>query len=180
MLRVKEAALSATMLLALAACGSTDTQRTTTGAAGGAVAGAVVGGPVGAVVGGVGGAAAGHTMDESLGTKTDRWTNEAAESVDRDTNRRTTSGRTSAMSHDNVRSVQQALNDNGSHLDVDGRWGPATRAALEDFQRSHDLKPTGRMDSATRQALNLDQPRTGAGTSGRARTDQGTGQSGNQ
>ncbi|WP_109119478.1 peptidoglycan-binding domain-containing protein [Azospirillum sp. TSO22-1] len=177
MLRLKEAALSATMLLALAACGSTDTQRTTTGAAGGAVAGAVVGGPVGAVVGGAGGAVAGHTMDESLGTKTDRWTNEAAESVDRDTSGRTASGHTSAMSRDNVRNVQQALNDNGSHLDVDGRWGPATRAALEDFQRSHDLKPSGRLDSATRHALNLDQPRTGAGTSGRTRTDPTAGQS---
>lgn len=180
MLRLKEAALSATLLLALTACGSTDTQRTTTGAASGAVAGAVVGGPVGAVVGGVGGAAAGHTMDEGLGTKADRWTNQAAQEVDRDTSRRTTSGHTMAMGRDNVRNVQQALNDNGSHVAVDGRWGPETRTALEDFQRSHDLKPTGRLDTSTRQALNLDQTRTGAGTSGRTRTDQGTGQSGNQ
>ena len=170
MLRLKEAAMSASLLLALAACGSTDTSRTATGAGGGALAGAVVGGPVGAVVGGVGGAAAGHTMDEGLGTKTDRMTdkaaNRAAEAVDRTTDRQETVGRTPSLSPERVRTVQQALNDNGSQVAVDGRWGPETRKALEDFQRSHDLKPTGRLDADTQATLNLDQRRAGAGSSG--------------
>lgn len=166
MLRLKEAAISASLLLALAACGSTDTQRTATGAGGGAVAGAVVGGPVGAVVGGVGGAVAGRSMDESLGTKADRWTDKAADTVDRSTDRRETTGRNLSMSRERVRDVQQALNDNGSQVAVDGRWGPETRRALADFQRSHDLKPTGRLDADTQAALNLDQYRAGAGNSG--------------
>lgn len=170
MLRLKEAAVSASLLLALAACGSTDTSRTATGAGTGAVAGAAVGGPVGAVVGGVGGAAAGHSMDESLGTKTDRLTDQAAnktsEAVNRTSDRRETAGRTSSMPPERVRSVQQALNNNGSQVAVDGRWGPATRKALEDFQRSHDLKPTGRLNAETQAALNLDQPRAGTGNTG--------------
>lgn len=170
MLRLKMAAVSASLLLALAACGSTDTERTATGAGGGALAGAVVGGPVGAVVGGLGGAAAGHTMDEGLGTKADRWTDKAADSVgrstDRTTARRDRMARGGAMDSGRTRDVQQALNDNGSHVAVDGRWGPETRKALEDFQRSHDLKPTGRLDADTRAALNLDQRPAGAGSSG--------------
>lgn len=170
MLRLKEAAVSASLLLALAACGSTDTSRTATGAGGGALAGAVVGGPVGAVVGGVGGAAAGHTMDEGLGTKTDRLTDQAAnktsEAVSRTSDHRETAGRTPSMTPERVRNVQQALNDNGSQITVDGRWGPATRKALEDFQRSHDLKPTGRLNTETQAALNLDQHRAGTGNAG--------------
>ncbi|WP_448204942.1 peptidoglycan-binding domain-containing protein [Azospirillum sp. sgz302134] len=171
MLRLKEAAVSASLLLALAACGSTDTSRTATGAGGGALAGAAVGGPVGAVVGGVGGAAAGHTMNEGLGTKTDRMTdqaaNKASEAVSPSTDRRETATRTSSagrntsMSAERVRSVQQALNDNGSQVAVDGRWGPATRKALADFQRAHNLKPTGKLNAETQTALNLDQNRTG-------------------
>ncbi|HYG87833.1 MAG TPA: peptidoglycan-binding domain-containing protein [Azospirillum sp.] len=170
MFRLKEAAVSASLLLALAACGSTDTSRTATGAGSGAVAGAVVGGPVGAVVGGVGGGAAGYSMNESLGTKTDRATDRvtdrAAEAVNRDTGRQGTAGRTPSMSPERVRNVQQALNDNGSQIAVDGRWGPETQKALEDFQRSRDLKPTGRLDAETRAALNLDQQPAGAGNSG--------------
>ncbi len=165
MLRLREAAVSASLILALAACGSTDTQRTATGAGGGALAGAVVGGPVGAVVGGVGGAAAGSTMDESLGTKADRATDQAADAIDRRADRQGAE-RNPPMNGERVRDVQQALNDSGSQVAVDGRWGPETRKALEDFQRSHDLRPTGRLDADTRAALNLSQHRTGAGSSG--------------
>ena len=36
---------------------------------------------------------------------------------------------------------------------VDGMAGPATRAALGAFQKDRGLRPTGRMDSPTREAL---------------------------
>jgi peptidoglycan hydrolase-like protein with peptidoglycan-binding domain len=52
-----------------------------------------------------------------------------------------------------VAQLQTALNANGAHLDVDGRMGSATTAALKEFQAQHHLKPTGRPDSATVKAL---------------------------
>lgn len=52
-------------------------------------------------------------------------------------------------------SVQNALNANGAALKVDGKWGPATRKALKNFQASHNLKPTGKLNAATRKALGL-------------------------
>ena len=52
-----------------------------------------------------------------------------------------------------VAKLQMALNANGAQLEVDGRMGPKTRAALKAFQSAHHLKPTGRADSATVKAL---------------------------
>ena len=52
-----------------------------------------------------------------------------------------------------VAKVQMALNANGAQLDVDGRMGPKTRAALKSFQSAHKLKPTGQPDSASMKAL---------------------------
>jgi len=49
--------------------------------------------------------------------------------------------------------VQTALNSNGAQLDVDGRMGPKTVAALKSYQQEHNLKVTGRPDSATLKAL---------------------------
>jgi peptidoglycan hydrolase-like protein with peptidoglycan-binding domain len=51
--------------------------------------------------------------------------------------------------------VQTALNANGAQLDVDGKWGPKSSAALKVFQSSHKLKATGRMDPATAKALGV-------------------------
>jgi peptidoglycan hydrolase-like protein with peptidoglycan-binding domain len=51
--------------------------------------------------------------------------------------------------------VQMALNANGAQLNVDGKWGPQTSAALKSFQQGHNLKATGRMDPATAKALGL-------------------------
>ena len=44
---------------------------------------------------------------------------------------------------DDVKALQQALNANGANLKVDGSFGPATKAALEAFQRAHGLKADG-------------------------------------
>lgn len=52
-----------------------------------------------------------------------------------------------------VAKVQMALNANGAQLDVDGRMGPKTVAALKAFQQQHNLKATGRVDAATMKAL---------------------------
>jgi peptidoglycan hydrolase-like protein with peptidoglycan-binding domain len=52
-----------------------------------------------------------------------------------------------------VAKVQMALNANGAQLQVDGRMGPSTRAALKAFQSAHQLKPTGQPDAATLKAL---------------------------
>jgi peptidoglycan hydrolase-like protein with peptidoglycan-binding domain len=67
----------------------------------------------------------------------------------------TANAKTSAMSRRTVEEMQTALDRNGAKLDVDGYFGPKTRAALIGFQKSHQLKPSGVLDHATRQALNL-------------------------
>ncbi|WP_434622294.1 peptidoglycan-binding domain-containing protein [Azospirillum sp. B2RO_4] len=165
-------ATAAGALFALSACGSTDTSRTATGAGTGAVAGAVVGGPVGAVVGGVGGAVAGNSMDESLSKKTDRVTDRATREVredmsdDSSSNRSSRHRMSSGMSHEQVRELQQALNDrnDGRDIAVDGVWGANTRSALMKFQRDNGLRATGRADERTMAALNLHE--NGMGTSG--------------
>jgi peptidoglycan hydrolase-like protein with peptidoglycan-binding domain len=54
-----------------------------------------------------------------------------------------------------VKSAQQALNKHGAQLVADGKMGPKTRAALKDFQKSNNLKVTGKLDSATQKALGI-------------------------
>jgi surface antigen len=62
-----------------------------------------------------------------------------------------------AVSSDMVFKVQQRLRDLGFYVrdNIDGRWGPATAAALRNFQRSRHLDATGQLDSRTMAALNL-------------------------
>ncbi|PWC91725.1 peptidoglycan-binding domain-containing protein [Azospirillum sp. TSO5] len=179
-------ATAAGALFALSACGSTETSRTATGAGTGAVAGAVVGGPVGAVVGGVGGAVAGNSMDESLSKKTDRATDRATAEVKDETSggssthrssthRSGTMASSSHLSHEQVREIQQALNDrnDGRDITVDGVWGANTRSALMKFQRDNGLRATGRADQQTMSALNLSGNTTGTSgsTSGTSNTN---------
>ncbi len=52
-----------------------------------------------------------------------------------------------------VREVQQALNQNGASLQVDGVLGPDTRKALRNYQSQNGLRATGRIDAQTRQKL---------------------------
>jgi peptidoglycan hydrolase-like protein with peptidoglycan-binding domain len=54
-----------------------------------------------------------------------------------------------------VAQLQMALNANGAQLQVDGRMGAQTRAALKTYQSAHKMKPTGQPDAATRKALGL-------------------------
>ena len=60
---------------------------------------------------------------------------------------------TAATREHRVERLQTALNANGASLTVDGKMGPKTRSALMDFQKSHNLPATGRVDKATRAAL---------------------------
>lgn len=176
MLKAPSIVVAAGLALAVAGCGSTDTSRTATGAGGGAVAGAVVGGPVGAVVGGVAGGVGGASLDEGLGTKADRMTDQGASSIAGTSSSPSAgssaspSGRRSmasgqALDPQRVREVQQALNDrnDGNDIAVDGVWGPDTRRALRRFQQSNGLDATGRLDSRTMAALDLN-GRTGNGS----------------
>ncbi len=51
--------------------------------------------------------------------------------------------------------VQQRLQQLGLYGgDIDGKWGPQTRSAVVEFQRSHHLQPTGTLDVATIARLN--------------------------
>ncbi len=179
--------VAAGALLALGGCGSTETSRAATSGVGGAAAGGVVGGPVGAVIGGVGGAAAGSTLDEGVDTKASRALNSgsgsgtsAASAPHSTTGRSTTAAR--APNPERVRAVQQALNDrnSGDEIAVDGKWGPNTRRALREFQQSNGLPQTGRLDSATVAALNLDGQNMGSGQSGTTTPDTNAGQSDGQ
>lgn len=52
-----------------------------------------------------------------------------------------------------VRTLQLRLNALGADLEVDGDFGPATRAAVMAFQASRGLPPTGAVDAQTRAAL---------------------------
>lgn len=182
--------VAAGALLALGGCGSTETSRAATSGVGGAAAGGVVGGPVGAVIGGVGGAAAGSTLDEGVDTKASRALNSGSGSGSTTSSagaQHSTAGRSTtaarAPSPERVRAVQQALNDHNSGEDiaVDGKWGPNTRRALREFQQNNGLPQTGRLDSRTTAALNMNSPNMGSGQSGtNATPDTNAGQSGGQ
>lgn len=51
--------------------------------------------------------------------------------------------------------IQKALISRGASIKADGKFGPASRKALIKFQKTHNLKPTGKIDSATKKALGL-------------------------
>jgi peptidoglycan hydrolase-like protein with peptidoglycan-binding domain len=52
-----------------------------------------------------------------------------------------------------VTTLQNALNERGAQLGVDGDFGNKTRGAVEDFQRENGLPVNGKFDEATRAAL---------------------------
>ena len=74
-------------------------------------------------------------------------------------------GRHSLANAEQVRQVQQKLNDMGYHAgSVDGVLGPQTESALRQFQQARNLDATGHIDSNTLAALNREP--TGHPTSG--------------
>lgn len=54
---------------------------------------------------------------------------------------------------DDVKKLQELLNQNGYSLDVDGSFGPKTRAAVEDYQTRNNLKVDGIVGTNTWGAL---------------------------
>jgi peptidoglycan hydrolase-like protein with peptidoglycan-binding domain len=53
-----------------------------------------------------------------------------------------------------IMAVQQKLADaNLYHGAIDGRWGPATEAALRTYQQQHNLNPTGKLDDETHSVM---------------------------
>ena len=51
--------------------------------------------------------------------------------------------------------AQEALNNEGATLRVDGKLGPQTRTAISTFQRTHNLSVTGKLDELTEAALKI-------------------------
>lgn len=68
-----------------------------------------------------------------------------------------TAGGNAAFAANDVLAMQNALYGAGYNIDsADGQMGPSTRSALEAFQKDHpDLKPTGELDAATKEALGM-------------------------
>lgn len=55
-----------------------------------------------------------------------------------------------------IQDVQKVLKEKGFDPGpVDGKMGPKTRAAIREFQKSHQLNPTGTLDQETQQALGV-------------------------
>jgi hypothetical protein len=65
------------------------------------------------------------------------------------------------MDEQSIRELQQALNDAGYNVMVDGIWGTQTRTALQEFQQQEGLEATGEPDPQTLAALELDHLDTG-------------------
>lgn len=53
------------------------------------------------------------------------------------------------MTTQDIKNVQSMLNSLGDDLEVDGQLGPKTKEAVKQFQLSHNLLPTGLIDSET-------------------------------
>jgi peptidoglycan hydrolase-like protein with peptidoglycan-binding domain len=121
---------------------------TAVGATGGAVVGAAVGGPVGAAVGAGVGGYAGHYETQPGGL--------ASNGAGTRYGRTAGTGMRYSENSETIRSVQQALNDQGYDVGaVDGQMGPDTQDALRRFQQAQNLPQTGEPDERTRAALGV-------------------------
>lgn len=65
-----------------------------------------------------------------------------------------------AAEADLVLRAQQRLREQGFYVrdNIDGKWGPATSAAVRSFQRANGIASTGQLDLSTQAALGLDRP----------------------
>lgn len=59
------------------------------------------------------------------------------------------------MKSDKIMAVQKALNDAGFKLKEDGYMGKQTRLALKKYQKTNNLKPTGKADMETLAKLGI-------------------------
>lgn len=66
-------------------------------------------------------------------------------------------GAADAISPDTVFKVQQKLHDQGFYVrdNIDGKWGPRTSMAVQNYQRAKNLPTTGQLDNPTLAALDL-------------------------
>ncbi len=62
-----------------------------------------------------------------------------------------------------VEQLQSALNDEGSSLAVDGKFGPRTHGAVKDYQQANGLQVDGVVGPETRGSLNGSAPGVGGG-----------------
>jgi hypothetical protein len=174
----------AAMALAVAACGTERTERTTGGAAAGAATGAGVGalgGPVGALAGagigaGAGAVAGSQTNPSQINLGRPPWSNpEVRTPLDEGSGAtRASASRGSGASSASVREAQQALSQRGFDPGpADGAMGPRTRDAISAFQRQNNLPVTGRVDARTAEALNIQgsAPVSRGASSGRPRDE---------
>jgi peptidoglycan hydrolase-like protein with peptidoglycan-binding domain len=62
-----------------------------------------------------------------------------------------------------IQDLQQALNQKGHDLEVDGKWGPRTQAALRDFNKAQNIQGSNdkQISGQTMSALGIDQSRFG-------------------
>lgn len=60
------------------------------------------------------------------------------------------------LSQADITHTQRALKDEGFKVSVDGIWGPMTANAVAQFQQQNALPVTGRPDSRTLAALNIE------------------------
>ncbi len=73
------------------------------------------------------------------------------------------------LSENLVRMLQQTLTNRGFLVgDPDGKWGPKTKEALEEFQRSQNLPASGQIDQPTlaRLGVNISPAMGGPQTTG--------------
>jgi peptidoglycan hydrolase-like protein with peptidoglycan-binding domain len=146
--------LAVAVALALGGCStwqhtSREEKGTAVGATGGALVGAAVGGPVGAAVGaGVGGYAGYHeTQPGGLAARNGPLASDHEQGGN---------GMRYGENSDEIRSVQQALNDQGYNAGpVDGQMGPNTEDALRQLQQAKNLPQTGEPDPRTLAALGI-------------------------
>jgi peptidoglycan hydrolase-like protein with peptidoglycan-binding domain len=84
-------------------------------------------------------------------------TGQGAQSVGQQQTQNTGHQMSAQQLNDNqMRELQQALNDKGfSPGSVDGKWGPNTRKALEDFQKSQKMRASENLDANMIAALGL-------------------------
>jgi peptidoglycan hydrolase-like protein with peptidoglycan-binding domain len=149
--------LAVALALALGGCStwqhtSRQEKGTAVGATGGALVGAAVGGPVGAVVGAGVGGYAGHYETQPGGLASANGPLSRGEHGGNGMQ----SGNRYSQSPDEIRSVQQALNDQGYNVGaVDGVMGPNTEDALRQFQQARNLRQTGQPDPETLAALGV-------------------------